>query len=166
VAIVITAIVLPADMDQPIRQQQIEPSDLTAYRRLVGGNLEVVELFRPPASLYINEEGKLNDLPLNQRATVITWVHNSAFRGYDLILGDAFIVGPVDGNGDDLTVPQELVTLLFDTPGYRVEVKTAGDSEWFGNQLIWGNWFEAYVCAIDLAQKLKQVRDVRVIAGR
>jgi len=48
-------------------------------------------------------------LPLNQRATVITWAHNSAFRGYDLILGDAFIVGPVDGNGDDLTVPHELV---------------------------------------------------------
>lgn len=63
----ITAIVLPADMNQPIRQQQIEPSDLATYRELVGGNLEVVELFRPSASLYINEEGKLNDLPLNQR---------------------------------------------------------------------------------------------------
>jgi hypothetical protein len=51
-------------------------------------------------------------------------VHNRAFRGYDLILGDAFIVGPVDGNGDDLTVPHELATLLLDTPSYRIEVKT------------------------------------------
>jgi len=130
----ITAVVLPADIDQPIRQQQIRPSDLATYRELVGGNLEVVELFRPSASLYINDEGKLNHLPLNQRATVITWAHNSAFRGYDLILGDAFIVGPVDGNGDDLTVPHELVKLLFDTSSYRIEIKTAGSSQWSGNQ--------------------------------
>ncbi len=161
----ITAVVLPVDMEQPIRQQQIRPSDLATYRELVGGNLEVVELFRPSASLYINEEGKLNDLPLNQRATVITWAHNSAFRGYDLILGDAFIVGPVDGNGDDLTVPHELVKLLFDTSSYRIEIKTAGSSQWSGNQLVWENWFEAYVYAIDLAQRWKQVQDVRVIAA-
>ena len=161
----ITAIVLPADMDQPIRQQHIKPTDIAAYRELVGVNLEVVELFRPSASLYIDEEGKLNDLPLNQRATVITWVHNSAFRGHDLILGDAFIVGAVDGNGDDLTVPQELVELLFDTSSYRIEVQTVGSSQWSRNQLRWDDWFEAYVYAIDLAQRWKQVQDVRVIAG-
>ena len=38
-------------------------------------------------------EGKLDDLPLNQRATVIAWAHNSAFRGYDVIVGNTFIVG-------------------------------------------------------------------------
>jgi hypothetical protein len=108
-------------------------------RSLVTGNLEVVELFRPPASLYINEEGKLHDLPLNERATVITWTHNSAFRGRDLILGDAFIVGPVDDEGNDLTVPNELVELLFNTSSYRMEVQTHGTRTWSGNQLTWDN---------------------------
>ncbi|MCA1601265.1 MAG: DUF3846 domain-containing protein [Acidobacteria bacterium] len=161
----ITAIVLPADMAQPIRQQQVEPSDLKTYWELVDGHLEVVDLFRPSASLYINEEGKLNDLPLNQRATVITWVHNSDFCGQHLILGDAFIVGPIDDNGDDLTVPEELVKLLFETPSYRVAVKTTGSSQWNGDQLRWDNWLEAYMYAIDLAQRWKQIQEVRVVAA-
>lgn len=161
----ITAIALPADMNQPIRQQQINPSDLSAYRGLVGGNLEVVELSRPSASLYINEEGKLDELPLNQRATVLTWTHNSAFRGRDLILGDAFIVGPVDRRGDDLTVPDELVQLLFHTDRYRVEVQVRGEKAWQGGALAFDDWYTAYFYAGDLAQRWRQIEEVRVIAA-
>jgi hypothetical protein len=159
----ITAIVLPADMEQPIRQEQIEPADLDAYQRLVGGNLEVVNLDRPPASLYFNDEGKLLDLPVNPRATVVLWVHNSAFRGQDVIAGDAFIVGPVDRNANDRTVPEELVTLLFSTQRFRVLIRIEDDEQFYGNLTVFNDWFGAYVNAAELAQRLAQVEDVQVV---
>ena len=67
----ITAIVIPVDPDQPIRQQQLTKSDLDAYRQIVGGDLELVTLGQPPAGLYLNEEGKLEGLPVNRRATAL-----------------------------------------------------------------------------------------------
>lgn len=54
-ATLITAIVLPLDPGQPIRCQQIERHDVNAYRQIVGGNLEVATLDRPPAAMYLNE---------------------------------------------------------------------------------------------------------------
>ena len=65
-----------------------------------------------------------------------------------------------------MTAPHELVTLLFDTPSYRVEIKTASSSRWFGNQLVWNDWFDAFVYAVDLSQRWTQVQEVRVVAGR
>ncbi|MCK9928873.1 DUF3846 domain-containing protein [Frankia sp. Mgl5] len=55
----ITAIVIPADIEQPLRQERIGSVDLPAYQALVGGSIQAIELFRPEASMYINEEGKL-----------------------------------------------------------------------------------------------------------
>lgn len=51
---------VPRRPRQPIRLQQIERHDVNAYRQIVGGDLEVVALDRPPAAMYLNEEGKLN----------------------------------------------------------------------------------------------------------
>jgi small nuclear ribonucleoprotein (snRNP)-like protein len=144
----LTAIVIPADPDHPVRLEQLDRNDLDAYRRLVGGNLEVINLERPMASLYLNEEGKLIELPLNPRATVLLWAHNSAFRGEDIIVGDAFIVGPPDRRGDDTTAPDELVQLLFHTERYRVLVRTQGDKEFYGNLRTFDSWFEAYVYGV------------------
>src|SRR5438874_8994833 len=99
----ITAIVIPADLTEPIRLEQLDEHDLHAYRQLVGGSIEVITLERPQSSMYLNDEGKLMELPLNQRATTLLWVHNSAFRGQDVIVGPAFVVGPPDREGDDQT---------------------------------------------------------------
>jgi hypothetical protein len=126
----ITAIVIPADPDQPVRQQHIEKSDLSAYRQIVGGHLKVLNFDRPPASMYVNEEGKLNRMRLNHRATTLMWVHNSAFRGQDVIAGPAFIVGRPDRHGDDKSVPDDLLTLLLNTKRYRVQLQTQSDTRW------------------------------------
>lgn len=102
----ITAIVLPADLRTPIRTVELDKRDLNAYRGLVGGSLEIITFERPEATLYLNDEGKLEGLPLNQRATLMASVHNSAFRGRDVITGDALLVGPADRHGDDLSAPK------------------------------------------------------------
>ncbi len=161
----ITAIVIPVDPKEPVRIQEIDKRDLNAYRDLVGGNIEVINLCQPPASLYFNEEGKLEEFPVNPRATTLLWAHNSAFRGQDHIVGPAFIVGPVDGRGDDKTAPQALIDLFLNTKTYRVEVQVNERPEWSGNEERFTDWFEAYVYGVQLAQRWTAVDEVRVVSA-
>ncbi len=162
----LTAIVVPADPEQPARLEQLGKNNLDAYRRLVGGNIEVVSLERPPASLYFNEEGKFTGLSLNLRATALLWAHNSAFRGRDNILGDAFILGPPDRQGDDTSAPEELVALLFHTGSFRVLIKNQGDERYFGHLPTYDSWFTAYVRGVELAQRWSQIEEIQVVAER
>jgi uncharacterized protein DUF3846 len=160
---VITAIVIPVDLDQPVRRQHLHKSDLDGYRQIVGGNLEAVTLVTPPASLYLNEEGKLDGLPFNHRATALLWAHNSAYRDRDVVVGPAFIVGPPDRRGDDTSAPDGLVDLLFNTERYRIQVQTVGTSGWHCNDVVFTDWFAAYQWVLDLAQRWTLVAEVRVI---
>ncbi|MBB4910537.1 DUF3846 domain-containing protein [Actinophytocola algeriensis] len=159
----ITAIVIPVELDQPIRQQQLNQHDLDAYRQLVGGHLELVHFVRPPAGMYINDEGKLDGLPLNHRATALLWAHNSAFRNRDVIVGPAFVVGPADRRGDDTSAPTDLVELLFSTERYRAQVQTGDSSNWYGNELVFTDWLAAYQYVLDLADRWTLVQEVRII---
>jgi hypothetical protein len=159
----ITAIVIPDDQSEPIRLEQLDEHDLDSYQRLVGGSIEIINLERPASTLYLNDEGKLLGLPLNQRATALLWTHNSAFRGQDVIMGPAFIVGPPDEEGHDEDVPPELVELLLETKRYCVQVQTHDDHRWHGNELVFTDWFEAYAYGGKLAQRWSLVEEVRVI---
>ncbi|MEU9685379.1 DUF3846 domain-containing protein [Amycolatopsis japonica] len=157
------AIVIPVDLNQPIRQQHLNKNDLDAYRQVVGGPLELVNLDRPEAGMYFHGEGKLDGLPVNARATVLLWVHNRAFRGQDMIVGPALLVGPPDANGNDLDCPEDLVDLLFHSSRYLAQMHVKGDMLWHGDNQVFEQWFDAYVHAVRLTQRWKILDEVRVI---
>jgi hypothetical protein len=161
----ITAIVIPVDPTQSLHREQISPSDVDAYRVVVGGPLQIVAFDRPPAALYVNEEGKLDGLNVNARATVLAWVHNSNLRGHDVIVGDALLVGPPDPSGNDRSVPEEYLRLLLNPGTFTVEVQVHGDERWYGNEQVFGDVFAAYAAGIDLAQRWTHVVHVRVGRG-
>lgn len=161
----ITAIVIPVDPEQSLRREQLSPSDVDAYRTVVGGPLQLVAFDRPPAALYVSEEGKVDGLDINARATVLTWVHNSRLRGYDIIVGDALLVGPPDTSGHDRSVPEEYLRLLLRPGTFTVEVQVRDDEQWYGNEQVFGDVFAAYAAGIDLAQRWTHVEHVRVGRG-
>ncbi len=163
----ITAIVIPDDLEQPLRQEQISPADVDAYRNVVDGPLQVVTFDRPRACLYVNEEGKLEMFStVNARATALTWVHNSLLRGHDVIVGNVLLVGPPDGAGYDTSVPDEYAELLFTARAFKVEVQVHGDEAWYSNEQVFGDVFDAYVAGIELARRWTQVVHVRVVPVR
>jgi hypothetical protein len=93
------AAIIPADPNQPIRLEDIDPSkDL---HRLVGGNFQLVGLGPYSMNMYLNENGKLERLPANLRASVLCqWAE--AIRSDDYIAGDAVVLGPIDDRkGED-----------------------------------------------------------------
>jgi hypothetical protein len=161
----IQAIFVPVNPAEPTRLEQLDPADGDAYRDLVGGHFQVVELHRPRANLYLHEEGKLVGLPVNPRATALVWLHNHRLRGRDVIAGPALVLGRPDNDGVDTSVPEELAELLLGPGLYRVEVQVMGDGAWYGNGLLFIDWFTASIYAIDLAYRWTDVVDMRVVAA-
>lgn len=158
------AIVVPADLSEPIRLEQLDKHDAGAFRRIVGGNLEAVQLTEPVASVYFNEEGKLQQLPINHRLTMLLWMHNKLFRGEDAIMGSGLIVGPPDREGDDQDAPAELIELLFNTEEFVVEAKRVGVPGWYSSRDPLSTWIDAYRLALKLALEWSlAVADVRVV---
>jgi hypothetical protein len=92
------------------------------------------------------------------------WVHNSAFLDRDVIVGDAFIVGPPDHHGNDRSVPDELVTLLFNTKRFRLLAQRQGEAEPKSNSMVFEHWFDAYLNAIQTARHWSRVEEVRIVA--
>lgn len=65
---------------------------------LVGGWIEFVCLSEF-VSLYVNETGKLDGLPVNRVATAIARFINPDF--HDVIVGNAIFCGPANAEGED-----------------------------------------------------------------
>lgn len=159
----INTIVIPAGDRQPLRLDQVNPTSLGDYQQLVGGHIETVPLDDPPTNMYLNEEGKLDQLPINARATLLLWMHNKAFRYNDYIAGDAFLTGPINEDSTDTSVSADLVRMLTEAGQFRVELQTAGDPEWYGNLRRFDAWTDAYAYALTLGQHWSQVEDMRVV---
>ena len=160
----INAIVIPANDEEPLRQDQIDTGRLADYQERVGGPIQVINLDDPPASLYLNEEGKLVELPVNRRATLLLWGHHRGLRYEDIIVGDAFLVGVPDRRGRDTNVPDEFIKMLLHARRFRTEVQTYGDPQWYGNRLSFENWAEAYGYVLSLGRRWTLVENVRVVA--
>jgi len=73
-------------------------TEYEVIKEVVGGYLEIVRL-SPTMTMWINEEGKLDKLPYNHRATAI-W--NFYFGATDIIAGNVIITGGTDTNGNCL----------------------------------------------------------------
>lgn len=103
----INVVFIPADLTLPVEVRELSPH-LGSMQQLIGGHLEVLSLYEPEATLYLDEEGKLKRRPLNQRATELVQRH-SPLR--EFIVGDCFISGPPDADGDETSVPAFYVEL-------------------------------------------------------
>jgi hypothetical protein len=73
-------------------------------REKVDGYIELVRL--KMADMYINEHGKVHDLPINSRATQLAWI-DSAIRVDDIIFGNAILFGLADERGDETSITPE-----------------------------------------------------------
>jgi hypothetical protein len=164
----INSIVIPVDEDQPLVQDQLPTASLESRQRLVGGLIQGIDLTDPAARLYCNEEGKVLELPLNRRATLLLWAHNPDFRYRDVIVGDAFLVGPIGRRSTDTSVPDEYVERLFKAKQFRVEVKSSGNTEWRDQGMRFDQWDAAYFHGLGLgagldSQQRTDIADIRII---
>ena len=156
------AIQIPQDEQRPLYKVQI--NDLAGMQAAVGGYIEIVDLTPLHASLVVNEEGKLMNLEINRRATLLFWLLFPSIRGRDAICGDVLIVGHPDSQSDTTDAPQEVVELLFETKSYKAEFQTFDDPRKFnGNMRRFEDYFEAANYALLKAQSWTAVQRTRVV---
>lgn len=62
---------------------------LSELQSIVGGYIEILE-FHDGRYLVLNEEGKLNDLPTNEKATTLAH-QNTYLAAWDYIVGDVLV---------------------------------------------------------------------------
>lgn len=103
-------ILIPADENLPVCQ--IETSGLESLQAAVGGYIESLPVpGEPNATAYINEEGKLQGLPANYRASLI-WAQNEMLYPGDFICGDLIITGFNNETGEQQPLPESLCSDL------------------------------------------------------
>jgi hypothetical protein len=163
----INSIIIPADDEQPLRYSELPREGLAERQQIVGGLIQPIDLAGPSARIYCNEEGKGMRLPPNKRATLLLWAHNPRFRYADYIVGNAFLVGPVERNADS-TVPDEFVHTLFEGTRFRVELKPPGATDWHEHPERFDDWITAYEHAVGwnagaAGWRERQVTEVRVV---
>lgn len=161
----IKGIVVPHDEEQQLQLVEIEQGNYRDIQSHVGGTFDVIDIQRPTlTSVFIHDEGKIIGLPLNRRATMLLWASDAKWRGYDIIVGDALILGPPDEEGETTAVPGEVEDLLLHTDEYKMEVQTTGNGDsWDGNQLRFTDPFTALNHVLALAERWTAVEQVRIV---
>jgi hypothetical protein len=93
-------------VDGTAKVEDIEINNHEAINAVVGGWIEMVNVGK--GFMYVNEEGKLNNLPLNPRMT--KWcLQGGHIHPDDFIVGNCVIVGDIDEEGYHGEVNEELV---------------------------------------------------------
>ena len=129
----ITGLRIPADLNEPIRKVPIDSYE--DINRNVGGYIELVSIWSGRVTMYVNEEGLLKGLPRNARASRLRdqgqpktpwnghpgdyWKYQ---HGLDLALvGDALLLGPPDGEGNDTGITDKHIKNAMMMIGYKPE---------------------------------------------
>jgi hypothetical protein len=156
-----TGILIPSCEAKPLVLQEFKSLD--DYQAEVGGDIQLIELAGPPSSLFLNEEGKLRELPVNQRATLLLWLHNRPFLLRDEICGDAILLGPTYW-GETQDVPPSFVAMLLQSQRFVIEVRVQRDpADWtiFPRRRGFETWVDAYGYAL-MCTRLNDVIEARV----
>lgn len=102
---VVRAVIIPVEGDL-IRCSEPRAGLLAVAQKTVGGWIEGVVL-GAEAILYCNEEGKLQGLPFNPRATALAMSYGSLGHG-DVICGPVLVLGAATPSGDEQDAPAVL----------------------------------------------------------
>lgn len=103
------AAIIPADTGQPVRFEDIRAENIAD---LAGGDIQLIGIRQLEMNMYLNENGKIEGLPLNFRATMLCHATGSIFAD-DVITGDTVILGPIDDEeGEDTALSAKQVEFL------------------------------------------------------
>ena len=92
--------------------------NLKSLQNAVGGYIEAISCDN--LSFFLNEEGKLNNLPMNPLATLLV---KHRIGQYDYIAGDVVVLGDVDEDGETLGLSfEEISNLLLKINSFKLAI--------------------------------------------
>lgn len=146
-----TGVIIPADPTQ--EPQAVSVRGLRDMQAAVGGYIEAVELEHPLFIMLVNEEGLVQNLPVNTRATAMVVVHGGLDQTAGYVAGDVLLVGPTNRLGYFTSVPKELYDILLVRERFDIEVITDDANAITTIEHGFKSWTAAYEAAVRLAQE-------------
>jgi hypothetical protein len=131
------ALIVPADPQERVRVVDLNSGDgsLANLQHAVGGLVDVVA--HPEGDIWINDEGRINDSPVNVRVT--HWVLNDSAMAkegqvgeWSVLYGDIAVTGPPDREGETTPVDPKLVA-YFD----GLELSRESVADWDTREVGW-----------------------------
>lgn len=160
----IKGFLIPQDAGEPMTKVEFDRRDINVMQGYVGGNFDVTDLAEVKTSLWFNDEGKLLEMPINYRATFLLFVYRPEFaQAGDPIVGPVLVTGMPNASGDTKGVPDEMVTLLFETDRYHVKWNFIGEKESHRQTIVFTDWPTAFEYAYQLARREPGIENVRVV---
>ena len=89
----------------------VEVDDNISYH-VGGGYFQAITSATGETTFWMDEEGKLKGLPVNQTATLLLYRLNPAFRQRDVLVGPVLVTGGADDEGETLPVSSEAIEAL------------------------------------------------------
>jgi hypothetical protein len=108
-----TYAVIKADGTNIVHTSEDAP-DYDTLSKTVGGWIEGVAL--EGVTAYCNEEGKLMGLPRNEVATSLAH-RDEAIYPNDFIVGDMIVLGPLDDEGESVSLSDEWINININNKG-------------------------------------------------
>ncbi len=161
----VTGIFISQDATKPLELREL--NGLSDYQRIVGGYVEVVHIDFPRLTIFVNDEGKVQRLEINRRATGLWWLLSPGVRGRDVLVGDVVIVGAKRGPQSTTDVPDQFRALLLETSEYRTEFKLVGDPRtWHPDSSVFSTYFEAAIYSLSRLERVELLQEVRVVGNQ
>lgn len=109
----IRVLVVPADEEQAPFVKELKDYDYRKGQEIVGGLIQPVDIDAQDCTVWCNEEGHPLGLPLNRRATAYLYAFAPEHRGFNVLMGDCYISGLPDDDGDTTSVPELVVGTIL-----------------------------------------------------
>ncbi len=139
----ITAIVIPADPQSPVRTELLPISPVDRLKELVGKDLVRAKVPPLKAVVHINRSGADQRLLLNERASVLVWAHQFPKPLILTVFGDMVLTGEVV-DGLYTGVSDELVGLLVLATKFGIQfVRAVQPGEWVSSSRVFDTWLDA-----------------------
>lgn len=92
---------------------RVAPKTLSELQNIVGGYVQVISLPKCEHEMYVNEDGIALGLPYNSIASKLCIDMETGLAPMDFIKGNAVVVGPVDSEGYDTDIAENLAQHLL-----------------------------------------------------
>ncbi|MFI2837591.1 DUF3846 domain-containing protein [Mycolicibacterium sp. PDY-3] len=157
----IKTLVIPADEDQDMYVLELEQGDTNKMREVIGGWFGASEGQQIPVAFWYHDEGKIINLPQNDRATLMWWASDKRFWNFDYLAGDVLVTGMADGEGNTLTCPDEFLDLALKTDGVGFRISAGLNTV---TSQFRGSYIDVLVMAVTLATNNGAVTGFEVFA--
>lgn len=105
----INVLVVPCETIAAPYLKHIEDYDYRKGQAIVNGLIQPLDIDAVEATVWCNEEGHPLGLPFNRRATQYLYEHAPEHRGFNVLMGDCYLTGLPDEDGNPQSVPESVV---------------------------------------------------------